>query len=71
MAIFTAWVGDNLSTFTLVPGDGPPRHSDGSLVPDCEELLWRIEADTWEDAMTRYHELQAWEPYRSMDDTTK
>ena len=28
------------------------------------ELLWTIEADTWEEAMQKYHTFQGWEPYK-------
>jgi hypothetical protein len=67
MAVFTAWGhGDRAST--LIAGEGPPRFADGTRFPDCEALVWRIEADSWEDACRRYHELQGWEPYRPMPD---
>ena len=36
-----------------------------SLAPNAE-LLWAVEADTWDEAMSRYHEFMGWEPYKPM-----
>ena len=67
MAVFTAWGhGDRASA--LVAGEGPPQFADGTPFLDCDSLVWRIEADSWEDACRRYHELQGWEPYRPTPD---
>lgn len=63
--IFTSW-GSKEAKYphTLVSGEGPPTFNDGSLEPNCEQLFWRIEAATWEEAMAIYHLRQGWEPYR-------
>ena len=64
--IYTAWGQDGQAN-TFHPGTERPRFSDGRFQDDCEELIWTIEADTWEEAMTKYHELQGWEPYVPFD----
>jgi hypothetical protein len=63
--ICTAWGREGLA-HTLIGGPGPPRYADGTLMEDCPDLIWTIEADSWEDAMQRYHELQGWKPYVPM-----
>lgn len=53
--------------------------SDGSFFPvinrsaieqvEAEStLLWTVDAASWHEAMTRYHEWQGWKPYVPMDD---
>jgi len=51
--IFTAW-GRNGWAMTLIGGEGPPRLQD----EDNSELVCRIEADSWEEAMQKYYTLQ-------------
>ncbi len=52
--------------------------SDGSFFPVCNRLAaalvepgatlaWSVEAASWAEAMTRYHEWRGWEPYRPTD----
>ena len=60
--IYTAWGKDGRAN-TLVQGEGRPRFVDGTSFEDTEELIWRIEAESWEEAMQKYHALQGWEPY--------
>jgi hypothetical protein len=59
--IYTAWGKDGRAN-TLIGGEGPPQIQD----EDNSELIWTIEADTWEEAMQKYHALQGWEPYKPM-----
>lgn len=63
--IYTAWGSDGVA-HTLIEGDTPPRFGDGLIQPDCSELIWRIIADSWDDACRKYHELQNWEPYKPL-----
>lgn len=53
--------------------------SDGSFFPAINRsaaaqleagatLVWTIEAASWHDAMTLYHEWKGWRPYLPMDD---
>ena len=67
MAIFTAW-GKDGSAYIFVPGEELPRFVDGTPQDDGLELIWRIEAASWNEAMARYHELQGWEPHQPMSD---
>lgn len=64
--IFTVW-GKDGSAHTVIEGEGPPRFADGTRDDDAAELIWTIEANSWTDAMKRYHELQGWDPYTPMD----
>jgi len=49
---------------TLIGGEGPPQLQD----EDNSELIWRIEADSWEEAMQKYYTLQGWGTYRPIED---
>lgn len=71
MQIFTSW-GRKDSPFphTLVEGENPPKFNDGTLQPDCEQLFWRIEAATWEEAMAIYHLRQGWQAYKPDEDAS-
>lgn len=39
----------------------------GILKPGVKKL-WEVEADTWEEACTKYHEYMGWEPYKPMEE---
>lgn len=54
------WYSDSEST--LIPAD----ESDG---PGTDGLSFccRIEGESWEDCMRKYHEHMGWEPYRPME----
>lgn len=71
--VYTAWGKDGSAT-CLMEGPGPPRTGDGKPYTDemkeltgAYELVWIIEADSWEDANILYHEMQGWERYQSME----
>jgi succinyl-CoA synthetase beta subunit len=57
--IYTAW-GEDGHAHTLIGGEGPPPWQDNS------ELIWKIEADSWEEAMQKYYTLQGWGLYKPM-----
>jgi hypothetical protein len=66
LRVFTAW-GNNGVASLFIEGEGPPRFSDGTLIdPGCEKI-WRIEANTINEGMSKYHELQGWEPYSPVE----
>lgn len=53
--IYSAWTNAANSAVSFVPGEGPPCAADGTKLPDCEVLLWKIEAATWEEACAINH----------------
>jgi hypothetical protein len=61
--IYAAWGRDGRA-MTLIGGEGPPQLQD----EDNSELIWRIEADSWEEAMQKYYTLQGWGTYRPIED---
>lgn len=63
MRVFTAWGKDGVA-HTLVPGDDVPRFANGHPQPDCEDLIYKIEASNWEEASAIYHLRQGWEPFQ-------
>lgn len=62
MRVFTAWGTDGTADL-LIEGEGPPRFANNSLMDPRYERIWRIEANTINEAMSRYHVLQGWSPY--------
>jgi hypothetical protein len=65
--IYTAWGTDGRPS-TLVPGEGPPRFANGEPMDEAAAMIWRIEADSWEEAMQRFYDLQGWGTYKPMAD---
>ena len=57
--IYTAWGKDGRAN-TLISGEGPPQLQD----EDNPQLIWRIGADTREEAMQKYYTLQGWSTYK-------
>jgi len=37
------------------------------LLEPGAEMIWAVEADTYNEAMARYHEFMGWEPYKPME----
>jgi hypothetical protein len=65
MRIFTAWGGQgDKGPSTFIGGEGPPRAANGTLLSECEQFFWRIEAGSWEEASAVYHLRQGWEAYQ-------
>jgi acetate---CoA ligase (ADP-forming) len=59
--ICTAWGRDGRAN-TLVGSEAPPQPQDA----DNSELIWTIEADSWNEAMQKYYALQGWGLYKPM-----
>jgi hypothetical protein len=72
--IFTLWIGrdddssPDVDVLTLMPGEDIPRFPDGSPQHDHLELLYTIEAETWEAACAEHYRRQGWGEYRPMTD---
>ena len=49
---------------TIIAGEDQPKFVDGSPMPDCEEIIFRIQACTWEEAMAIYYLRMGYEPYK-------
>ena len=61
--IFTAWRSSDGCQITLIAGEGPPMFANGELQPDCDVMLWRIAAGSWEEAAAIRNLRLGWEPY--------
>ena len=65
---YSAWGHDGIAD-TLVLGNDRPRFVDGTEQDPTCELIWTIEAESWESALEKYHILQGWKvPERSEND---
>jgi hypothetical protein len=65
--IYTAWGRDGQAD-CLVPGKEKPHFVDGTPIDDAHEVIWTIEAGSWEEAMQKYYDLQGWGGYRAIED---
>ncbi len=60
---YTAW-GKNGSPNTFIAGGERPKFTNGTLMPDCDEMIFSIQAATWEEAMAIYNLRLGFDPYR-------
>jgi succinyl-CoA synthetase beta subunit len=60
--IYTAWGKDGHANIFIGGESVPPQLQD----EDNSELIWRIEADSWNEAMQKYYALQGWGLYKPM-----
>ena len=63
LKIYTAW-GKNGAPNTIVEGEERPKFINGTLMPDCDEVIFAIQAATWEEAMSIYNLRLGHDPYR-------
>lgn len=65
--IFTAWgLKDDLHPHTLAVGKKPPLLDKDKSDPDCEKVFWKIETNTWEEAMSIHYLRLGFAPYKPM-----
>ncbi len=67
MIIFEAWEDENGITFTTK--DNIVDLKSKSLISNDAKFLYRIEAASYEAAMTLHHIKMEWEPYISLSKT--
>lgn len=63
MKMYSVWTNDNKDIITLVEGTKQPTFVNGNLDMDASVKLYEIQADDYNSAMTKHHEIQGWEPY--------
>jgi hypothetical protein len=51
----------------LLPDDDKKQRQLAVAVVGRAQLVWSVEADSWEEACTAWHEHKRWEPYVPMD----
>jgi len=59
---FEHWQNETENTETVVPADYDPAMK-VLICGEGAKLCCVIEADSWNEAMTKYHEHQGWGPY--------
>jgi hypothetical protein len=64
MKTWTYWMNTARDHVSGTPGEGPPRALNGTLLPDCEFVLYKIEAETYEEVAAIHHLRMGWEPYK-------
>ena len=59
---YEIWQNDTSST--LFQENHPQRNL---LIEPGAQCVGTVEADSWDEAMTKYHQFMEWEPYVPMD----
>jgi hypothetical protein len=54
-------------SLTFFPADENYDNQRRLLEPGAE-IVWAVEADTYNEAMARYYEFMGWGPYKPMED---
>ena len=69
--VYTAWAkaGETeVSTFSA--GEEPPRVANGEFMENCDVVLWRVEAATWEEAMAIRNLRCGYAPYQPVGEAS-
>lgn len=64
--IYEAWGSIDTGAHTFSTSEGIRDMLSKGMMEEGDEHLFSIRADSWEEAMTIYHEAQGWEPYRPL-----
>ena len=63
--VYTAWAKAGESAPSCLGlGEEPPQLANGEPMWDCDVVLFRVEADSHEEAMALYHLRCGFEPYK-------
>jgi hypothetical protein len=64
---YEAWAegdGPTWTSITLATAEGIEEQRAKGLLPPNSRLRYRIDADTWEEAMAVHHVKMGWSPYQ-------
>jgi hypothetical protein len=61
--VYEAWQGDAGCSITFAPVENIQQQRANGLLPEDARLLYRVEADTWEEAMAVHYIKMGWSPY--------
>ncbi len=63
---FSAWATEDESGWVVIEGTDLSARPDLTHNQEPQFIKQVFEAESWNDAMTQYHEWQGWEPYKPM-----
>jgi len=66
---YELWVAGDGTEATFAPPENIKIIRKHAGLGKNAKLKWTVEADTWEEAMTKYHEHMGWEPYKPFPKT--
>ena len=61
--VYEAWQGDAGCSTAFAPVESILEQRANGLLPTDAKLLYRVEADTYEEAMAVHHIRMGWSPY--------
>jgi hypothetical protein len=66
---YEAW--QDAEGVVFLPDDEKKERQLAIALVGKREFVWSVEADSWDEAMTAWHEHQGWQPYVPMEDQTE
>lgn len=61
--VYEAWQGDAGRSTAFAPVESIQEQRANGSLPEDARLLYRVEADTWEEAMAVHYMKMGWGPY--------
>jgi len=65
---YESWRDPDHYGLTFAPAFNIIKMKRQGLLDPQATLVYSCEADSWIEAMTKYHEAMGWEPYKPMED---
>ncbi len=65
---YELWATPDRTSLTFIAADTIELYREQGAVETDAECIWSVEADTYNEAATAYHEYMGWEPYKPMDE---
>lgn len=62
------WSADQGSSLTFIPMDAYEEVLQQGILETDAQLIWTVEADSWEVASALYHEYMGWESYQERNE---
>jgi len=66
--IYELWISEEDAENTFSTPENIQDMKDRGLLGKEPKLVWSIEANSWNEAMIKYHKHMGWEPYKPMTD---
>ncbi|OGU19425.1 MAG: hypothetical protein A2X85_11345 [Geobacteraceae bacterium GWF2_54_21] len=69
--IYEAWNDPDNDSVTFGTVESVADQKNMRIISSSAFFLHRLETDTWEEAMTKHHEMMGFEPYKPMGNREK
>lgn len=69
--LYEAWQDEDEGGISFAQIEAIEREKSQGMISENAQLLHRVEADTWEEAMTVHYQKMDWSPYKSMGEAVE